>query len=225
MTDHSHQDSTSPREVIVYLIRHAQTEWHQTHRCAGQTDVGLSETGYRQATQVRDFFRERPIGTIVGSDLQRARLTAEPLLRERGLVYHEDADLREIHWGILEGTDSQGWAEEFPELMKRFPLPFDEGPTGGESRQTLTRRTSAALQRLVARHPGPIAVFSHAGAIKAILTHLILTHAGLPVDRTLNSFGVGNASVTTLRFAGGRWTVYRVNESSADSPVSEVVTS
>jgi len=197
----------------VYLIRHAQTAWHHHPRCAGQTDVELSDTGRAQAETLTTYFQDRPLATVVGSDLQRARHTAEPICRQKGLSYTADPRLREIHYGILEGTDTREWATEHPELMKRWNVrSFTSAPPEGESRKALLERASTALEAIVAQHPGPIAVFSHAGAIKALVAYVVFKGLGLEVDRTLPTFGFGNCSITTLRVQEGRWTIFRLNE-------------
>lgn len=205
------QTMNHDKPIILYLIRHAQTAWHNTFRCAGQTDVTLSEHGLDQSEKLKMFFRDRELGMIVGSDLKRARLTAEPLCRERGLDYHENPALREIHWGVLEGTDGREWSREYPDLMKRWPFSFEDSPPGGESRKDLVARTSKAIESLTSIESGPIAVFSHAGAIKAILSYLILSSQNLPVDRILRIFGFAHASVTTLRYREHTWHIDQVN--------------
>ena len=61
----------------VWLIRHGEPEEQAQGRCYGSLDVGLSETGRAQMTQVGEFLKDEPIAAIYCSPRSRAVESAE----------------------------------------------------------------------------------------------------------------------------------------------------
>ena len=90
-------------ELIV--IRHGETDWNRQHRFQGQIDVPLNHIGLAQAERLGQRLADEPIDVLVCSDLQRARLTAEPLMRGRGLAAGLQPLWRQQGFGLLEGLD------------------------------------------------------------------------------------------------------------------------
>ncbi|MCC5788460.1 MAG: histidine phosphatase family protein [Opitutales bacterium] len=211
---------SSANIFTLYLVRHGQTDWNVREVCAGQTDIPLNQQGHQEAGAIAGFFADRPLAAIYGSDLERTRVTAEKVCQQKQLSYREDPRLREINYGILEGTNSREWPQTFPELMKTWNYSsFEKGPPEGESRKALIDRCCSFLEDLVAGQPnGPVALFSHGGTIKAILTYIILREANLPINRSFGMIAVDNGSITTLRWKKNRWQIKQVNHT---PPVSD----
>jgi len=61
----------------LLLVRHGETRLNNAKRFWGKTDVELSDTGIRQAEQMRDHLATQKIDVIYASNLSRARVTAE----------------------------------------------------------------------------------------------------------------------------------------------------
>jgi len=61
----------------LILIKHTSTDWDDSGRIKGQTDVGLNATGRDEARHLAERLRDFKIELIVSSDLSRARETAE----------------------------------------------------------------------------------------------------------------------------------------------------
>lgn len=106
--------------VILYFVRHGETEWNRVQRYQGQQDIPLNATGREQAQRNGAALKDAlgaGVGTLdfVSSPLLRARETMEIVRSELGLVpadYRQDARLSEIRYGHWEG---QLWTE-LPEL-------------------------------------------------------------------------------------------------------------
>lgn len=89
----------------VYLIRHGETEWSETRRHTGRTDIELTELGRTRAKALAPVLAAVPgidTAAVFTSPLRRARQTCELAgLGDRAEVW---ADLAEWDYGEYEGT-------------------------------------------------------------------------------------------------------------------------
>src|SRR5690606_17875731 len=97
--------------LLVYVIRHGQTDWNAEHRLQGQKDIPLNDLGRAQAAgngrllkailgeKIHDF-------DYVASPLSRTRETMELLRQAMGISpksYRLDERLVEVSFGDWEG--------------------------------------------------------------------------------------------------------------------------
>jgi alpha-ribazole phosphatase/probable phosphoglycerate mutase len=141
-------------------------------RFCGHSDPDLNDLGRRQLAEVVNRLAEYPIQRIYSSDLRRARQTAEAIASRYGIGVEVRPGLREIHFGDWEGLSwskieardaalAKRWAERCPDVT----------PPGGESLPQFERRVRAESESLfAAAAERPIAVVSHAGFIRLLLT-------------------------------------------------------
>jgi probable phosphoglycerate mutase len=152
----------------LIVIRHGETDWNRAHRFQGQIDVPLNATGIDQAERLGQRLADEPIDLLVCSDLLRARRTAEPLWRQRGLAPVVDPLWREQGFGLLEGLDVPTIRSRHAELWDRWVRHEADYalPQGGESNRDFHARVVAALRHLVAAHAGRrIVVVTHGGVL------------------------------------------------------------
>ena len=57
----------------LYLIRHGETDYNNSLRFQGQTDIPLNQKGIEQAEKAADFFRNIPLQAIYTSTLIRGK--------------------------------------------------------------------------------------------------------------------------------------------------------
>jgi probable phosphoglycerate mutase len=194
----------------VLALRHGQTAWNAEQRLQGQLDIPLDATGVWQARRLaaaleRELEAERSGGaplSLVSSDLERCRRTAEPTAERLGLPLRLDAGLRERGFGIFEGhtyAEVQArWPAEHERWRRRDP---DFGPAGGESLQGFQARAVAAATRLAEAHRGGLLLlFTHGGVLDA----LYRAAAGLDVSAP-RGWVLGNAAINRLLWTGERW--------------------
>src|ERR1051325_9328218 len=86
----------------LILVRHGETEWNRDQRVQGHLDVALSERGVEQAHRLARWLAEEALDAPYGSDLQRARVTAEILAGDR-LPVRLEPRLREGRFGAFGG--------------------------------------------------------------------------------------------------------------------------
>ena len=144
----------------LYLARHGDTAWTDSHQHTGRTDLPLNERGEAHARQLGERLRGFSFVRVFTSPLQRASKTCE--LAGFGSVAEVDSDLIEWDYGDLEGTltsdvlrDHPGW-----EL-------FRDGCPGGESPQDVAARADRFIAR-VHGMMGDVLAFSSGHIIRMI---------------------------------------------------------
>ena len=162
----------------LLLIRHAQAQAGPSRHWLGWSDPPLTSTGRAQAQAIahRLHLEKRRIGAVYTSPLRRALETAQAI----GKTLHRPpvamAELKEIHFGKLEGVTLQEMERRFPVLHTRWQDKTDmefQWP-GGERRADFFSRVADACQGIVARHPHEnVVVVAHGGTIRACLAHLV----------------------------------------------------
>lgn len=154
----------------LIFVRHAETDL--AGRFCGHSDPHLNESGHAQLADLIERLAPYAIDLVVSSDLARARETAEAVANPRALPIRTCAELREIFFGQWEGLDwasieavdqafANRWVSEFPHLAA----------PGGEAVAAFRHRVAAAVRSLreEAESQRTIAIFTHAGVIRALL--------------------------------------------------------
>jgi probable phosphoglycerate mutase len=185
----------------LLLVRHALP--HRTEAGEG-SDPELSEEGWEQARRLPEALDRFPLARLISSPQRRARQTAEPVAKARGLSIDIDDRLAEYDRGLSHYVPIEQVRTERPEEWARMadgrlPSTVDEGEFRG--------RVGAALADIVAAadHDETVAVFSHGGVINVILHELLGT-------KRLLSFPIDYVSITRLLYArSGFGTVAAVN--------------
>ena len=90
----------------LYLVRHGETDYNNTMRFQGQTDIPLNQTGVEQAEKLAAFFKDIPLDAVYSSSLQRAGKTAEIIAEAKGLEPVSLDALKEMSFGIWENMNS-----------------------------------------------------------------------------------------------------------------------
>jgi probable phosphoglycerate mutase len=200
-----------PGSTELFLIRHGASadsvEGETFELVEGQGDPPLSEVGRRQAEQLALRLAREPFDGLYVSNLCRTAQTAAPLAERIGMAPVVDADLREVFLGEWEGGLLRKRAADrdplFQQVMKEQR--WDLVP-GAESRAEFGGRLRAAVERIVAAHPGGrVLVFSHGAAIGELLAQA----SGAEPFAFLN---VDNASISKLVAAPERWVVRGFND-------------
>jgi probable phosphoglycerate mutase len=160
--------------VLLYVIRHGQTDWNAERRLQGQKDIPLNDTGRAQAAQNGQTMR-RLVGaaesySFVASPLSRTRETMQILRQSMGLDpldYRTDERLVEVSFGDWEGQTLKEVRAVAPDKVKARSADkwsfIPPGPTA-ESYEILSWRVGAWFQAL----EGPTITVSHGGVIRSL---------------------------------------------------------
>jgi len=184
--------------VLIYVIRHGQTDWNVSGRLQGTRDIELNALGRRQAEKNGETLALVLGGTARGFDyvaspLSRTRETMEIMRAAMGLdpnAYRTDERLIELSFGDWEGltldevaVDEAGRVHEREENKWAFLPPGNDA----ESYEMLSARVDAWLASV----ERPTVCVAHGGIIRCLfflvggLTGEEAAVADTPQDRIL----------------------------------------
>lgn len=194
----------------LLLIRHGENEYTRAGKLAGWTKgVHLNEAGRKQAQALAERLGQAPIVAIYSSPLERARETAEPLARARGLKAQICAGLGEVRYGAWTGKSLKRLARtKLWQVVQRQPSAM-EFPEGETLRAVQARAVEAVeeIARAHAKDKGLVAAVSHGDVIKLVVAYYL----GMPLD-LFQRLVIGTASVTALQLGRGHPTLVKLNE-------------
>jgi probable phosphoglycerate mutase len=180
--------------------------------------VHLNTAGEGQAARLADRLRAVRIEAVYSSPLERARQTAEPIARGRGVeggaleVRTLDA-LAEIAFGEWTGRTLSELDRE--PAWRRFNS-FRSGTRipGGELIAEVQARAVSGLVALRGRHPaGTVVAVSHGDVIRAALAYWL----GMPLD-LMQRLEVEPASVSAVELDDDGVRILRLNDTGAVLP-------
>jgi len=188
----------------ICLVRHGETAWNTERRIQGHIDIGLNETGLRQAALAGRWLRDAGIAAIYGSDLTRAWVTAQTIAAALGLVPVVVPEMRERCYGIFEGLTYAEAKARYPEAYVAFETRNpDYAYENGESLKGLFARVTGRLKEIAAAHPGQnVVVVSHGGVLDIVNRFV----RGSPLE-TPRDFLIPNAGINWIATVDGRWTL------------------
>ena len=204
------------RRIVIW--RHGRTEWNASGRFQGQTDIDLDDIGRAQAWQSARRLAALEPDLLVSSDLKRTRDTIAALSEITGRPVQLDPRLRETFAGEWQGLTGSEIARRHPEEYKAWragdPL-LKVG--GGETRQDVAERVSAAVRDIAAKlaDDGLAVLTSHGGAARLGIAALI----GMPLERFTNIGGLSNGSWSMLRDTDQGWVLVEHNAGTLPTPV------
>lgn len=92
------------KELELYIVRHGQTDWNLKGLLQGSVDIELNSNGRQAAGEYGRKLEDTDFDCIYSSPLIRAYETACLIRGHRNIPIIRDDRLREISFGILEGT-------------------------------------------------------------------------------------------------------------------------
>lgn len=189
--------------MLLYLVRHGETEWNRLHRIQGRTDIPLNDTGRRQARATADLLATRDWDAVVASPLSRAVETARIIAARLGLPEPATVDaIAERNYGKAEGmTDAD----------LRWDFPGDTPVPGRESREEVAARALPALIEIAEAHPDEsVIVVSHGGVIRSVLA---------AIDPDADFGMITNGSVHSFRYEDGALTLVAFDDAIEEESV------
>jgi broad specificity phosphatase PhoE len=152
----------------LFLARHGDTAWTDSHQHTGRTDLPLNERGEEHARQLGEQLRQFTFARVFTSPLQRASKTCA--LAGFGARVEVDSDLVEWDYGRFEGTRESDILKERPDWEL-----YRDGCPGGESPADVAARADRFIAR-VHGIAGDVLAFSSGHIIRMIAARCL----GLP---------------------------------------------
>ena len=172
---------TAKSRLVVFYIRHGETDWNVTGRLQGRHDVPLNARGRAQAMHCGEILQEllardgRNVAELdfISSPLGRARTTMELARAPLGLPgYRIEPQLAEIAFGEWEGfTIAQLHSRDPQRIAAREHDKWHFVPPGGESYEAVSARMREWYEALVR---DTVAV-AHGGTARGLLAYLGIT--------------------------------------------------
>jgi len=194
----------------VVLWRHGRTEWNDSRRFQGQTDVALDDVGRAQAALAAQQLATLKPQLIVASDLSRAADTAQALADRTGVPVRRTPTLRETHGGSWEGQFADDLLAD-PQYVAW--LAGEDVPAGGsETRSQVADRAVVTVRAAAAElEPGGLVVVaSHGGTIRAVICRML----DLPVEHWRVLGGLANCCWSVLEEGRAGWRLVEHNAGS-----------
>lgn len=181
--------------MILYVVRHGETQFNVEKRYVGQTDVPLNERGIEQAKELAKKLAEEPFDLIVTSSLLRARMTAEQVAE-----YHKEIpflvmdEFREVCVGVYEGLTREEVQGRYPELWARkCTRQVDDAPTCGETARQVDTRVAKGIAELKELYPDKKVLLVCHGFVSRTINRQM---RGISFEE-MHEFSLGNCEVVT----------------------------
>ena len=195
--------------MIVYLIRHGETDWNKSKKLQGRSDIPLNEFGRHLAEETRPAFDQVDFAAVYTSPLKRAKETAQLVIGDRDIPIIEDQRLIEMGFGDYEGLKCKGEDIEIPdeEFLSFFNAPEEyDPPEKGESFEEVSARLKDFLTELFTNEElqdKTVLVSTHGAALCGILRVI----KGLPISEYWGKGVHKNCGVTILEYKDKKVTI------------------
>lgn len=206
--------------MLIYLMRHGETDWNKARRLQGQSDIPLNEYGIELAVKTAEALADVPFDVAFCSPLGRAEETARIILGDRKTPLHKDIRLMEINFGTSEGIcfDAPKQNPEDP-LHDFFCNPESYlPPKGAESFAQVAERGRSFLQEKILPLEGSfetILMVAH-GAFNRSLLNSIME---LPL-KDFWRISLPNCAVSILSLEDGKFKVLEESKVYYGEPVN-----
>ena len=177
--------------MMIYLIRHGETDWNHQKRRQGRRDIPLNDDGREQMRLCGEQLAGLAVDAIVTSPLSRAVESAEivadglgfdkqHIIRDEGLIERDFGDVDGMTRAELKAYRARGGCEHQEPLYR--------------VRERMMRTVLSYARRHDKQH---IVMISHSAAIKSVFVRLY----GKP---ELQRKPTKNAGVSIIEYRGGR---------------------
>lgn len=141
--------------MILYLMRHGQTDWNAKGKMQGWSDPPLNALGIEQARNAAEKLKKEEIEIIYASDLKRSKKTADIVGGTLDVPVHYTKRLREMNLGKAEGVKKTDLEAKFSYSYQafndincpdRYDVHYPNGETIGEVQQRFMKFFTKLLE-------------------------------------------------------------------------------
>ena len=172
--------------MILYLVRHGETEKNKYGLVQGQTECDLSEKGINDAKKLIPLVEKLNIDVVISSPLKRAYDTAKIITQNKYPINTDDRII-ERDWGMCEGCSI-----DEVDTVKCWNFYENTDDNKIERVQDLMARLSEFLEDIKSKYPDKnVLVVSHSAILRAM--HYIL-HP-VPEDGDMSKLEIPNLRI------------------------------
>jgi 2,3-bisphosphoglycerate-dependent phosphoglycerate mutase len=174
-------DHEPPKDNVLVLVRHGESEWNRLNRFTGWKDVGLTEEGAAEAHRAGAMLKETGyrFGSAFTSTLKRAHNTLDIILDEIGqgkIPTLKAAALNERDYGELVGINKEEarkrWGADQVHIWQRS---YDIAPPGGESLRDTALRVVPFYEKWIVpelQKGKSVIVVAHGNSLRSLIMQL-----------------------------------------------------
>ena len=174
-------DHEPPKDNVLVLVRHGESEWNRLNRFTGWKDVGLTEEGAAEAHRAGAMLKETGyrFGSAFTSTLKRAHNTLDIILDEIGqgkIPTLKAAALNERDYGELVGINKEEarkrWGADQVHIWQRS---YDIAPPGGESLGDTALRVVPFYEKWIVpelQKGKSVIVVAHGNSLRSLIMQL-----------------------------------------------------
>lgn len=149
--------------MVLYAVRHGQTEKNKYGLVQGQTEADLNEVGISEAEKLQSLVSSLNIDVVISSPLKRAKDTAK-IITNNQLPINIDDRLIERDWGMCEGASI-----DEVDTVKCWNFYLNTDANRIEKVQDLLKRVSEFLEDIKVRYSDKnVLVVTHSAILRAI---------------------------------------------------------
>ena len=183
--------------MLLYMIRHGETENNLAKRHSGHSLTLLTEKGILDAKHAGEKLKGITFDKIYTSDLPRTQQTCKAAL---GCAEFEVLPLiKEINVGLCTDRLAADCEKEWGDRYIKGKKAFDYTAFGGENPEMLRNRAKNFLKLLEESGFETVAAFSHGAFTK----HLLDVVIGKTLDKNL--FYLNNGGVCIFEYKDNVW--------------------
>lgn len=192
--------------LVLYIVRHGQTQYNIESRIQGWCDSPLSDLGKKQAEKIGKYLQDIDFKGCVCSDTSRTINTAKIILKDRNISITTNSNLRELHFGSYEAKKTCEMIKLDETILRKGFREFN-----GEDIQDLVDRYLKGLEDIKKTYQdGNILVVSHGRAITTVLKTLDPSIDNEDIILGKSKI-VDNCSVSKLTYENHQWKVLEYN--------------
>ena len=171
-----------------FYVRHGQTDWNLARKMqGGQTERPLNETGIQQAEETRKILEEKKFDLVIVSPMERAKQTAEIIIKDKKVPMIEEERLRERKLGELEGNPITEQCEK-----EIWDCKLNKSYKNGESVLEFEKRVLEFINEAKETYKDKtILIVAHGGVAKVFKKYLY----GEPKNDNLNEYKMKNCEI------------------------------
>jgi phosphoserine phosphatase len=196
--------------IRIVLVRHGETAWNEAGKFQGRLDIGLNETGRRQAKLLAKALGDIHLDAIYSSPLSRSFETANEIAGYHSLTVIPADEFNEIDHGSWEGMHLDEVIDQHGALYETWiNKPHLAKMPGGEDLDDIRDRSVRRLNDILERTADGNAVLiaAHDATNKVILCH------ALGLDNShFWQLKQGNAGISILEYENDAWRLTLLND-------------
>jgi broad specificity phosphatase PhoE len=183
--------------MLLYLIRHGETDWNRDRRVMGLEPLPLNDRGRETMELLARALAGEAATVVYTSTVVRARESAEILSQIWGAEVREEPRLNESPYERWIGMTYDELRDD-PDFKLYTGTPTRSRFSESEGMEDIQERALAAVERILDEsNGGRAAAVSHSDVIKPVVAHYL----GMPLD-LLHILAIANASATLLDLGG-----------------------